>query len=99
MSFDDQRLERVERPRGGLGNVRRRQKLIQQGRIAHHRPRVGQRQLEFGVVILKPSAFVHLAHVMTDGETEVPQWIQKRMEKLLFTRPDGGRKQHQQIDV
>ena len=46
----DERLERVERARGGARHVGRRQELIEQRRVADDRARVGQRQQELRVV-------------------------------------------------
>ena len=75
------------------------EELVEQRRVADNRSRVGQRQQKLRVVLLKVRAFAQLAHVMTDGQPEVPQRIEKRVQEALVFSRDRIGKEQQQVDI
>ena len=97
--LDDERPERIERPPAHPRELGGPGELIEQRRIARDNPGVGQRQQEFGIVLGQARPFVDLAHVMADRQAQIPNRVEKAVQKPLVLGRDGTGKQHQQVDV
>ena len=73
--------------------------MIEEGRVADNRSRVGEREEKLRVVVGQPRSFADLAHVMPDGQTEIPHRVEKRVQEPLIGRGDRPGKEHQDVDV
>jgi hypothetical protein len=92
----EQRLQNVRvRGRG----VEDRAEAIEQRACTGDRACIEQRQQELGVVGLETIEVVQLAHLMTDDDAKVPQWVQELAEDLLLVGADAATEQDEQVDV
>ncbi len=99
VTLSDELEERFQDVSVGICGVKEHTEAIEQCAHARNRPRIEQRQQEFRVVGLQASEVVQLTHLMADDDAEVPEWIQKPAQELLFVRPNAAAEEDHQIDV
>ena len=99
VTLRNETFEGFERTGVGERKIRCCEELVEQRGVANHRTRVSQCEQEFGVVGVEPGAFGHFAHVVADGEAEIPNRIEKRMQESLIVGTNDARKENQQVDV
>ena len=101
LPFRDQPAQRVDgRPAPGRPGVQDEgREPVEDGRLAGHEPRVGDRHQELGVVGLHVLELVDPAHLVADVEAEVPQGVQQGLGQPLLGGGDPVVEQDQQIDV
>jgi hypothetical protein len=92
-------LERFERAGIGAGHVGGREKLIEQRRIADDRASVGQSEEKLRVVCFESSAFGDLTNVVTDGQAQIPERIEERVQEPLVVGADDAGEEHQQVHI
>ena len=95
----DERLQGVERARRGPREVGCLEKPIEQRRVADDRARVGQREQEFRVVGGQAGALPRLAHVVPDGQAQIPERVQERVQKALVGIAQRTGKENQEVDI
>ena len=67
--------------------------------VARDQPQIEQRDQEFRVAEVRLAELVELAHVMADGQAEIPERLQDRVDETFFRRANRLLEEEQQIDV